>query len=85
MRGVNVQRSLHPQYHNEVPLSKTPNPNCSPGAAALMAAHCVCVCVCVCVRLDVLNAERKFRVWVTILGHMSRNFKMHACSVLVID
>ncbi len=29
--------------------------------------------VCVCVHMDGLNAEHKFRVWVTILGHMSRN------------
>ncbi len=44
---------------------------------------CVCVCVCVfvcslltavCVHLDGLNAEHKFRVWVTILGHTSRPF-----------
>ncbi len=34
----------------------------------------VCVCVCVCVHLDGLNAEHKFRVWVTILGHTSRPF-----------
>ncbi len=43
-----------------------------------MAAHCsgcvftVCVCslLCVCT-LDGLNAEHKFRAWVTIVGHMS--------------
>ncbi len=29
----------------------------------------------VCVHLDGLNAEHKFRVWVTILGHMSRHFQ----------
>ncbi len=64
-----------------IPLSKAPNPNCSPGTAAL-AAHCsgcvfmvcVCVCVCVCVHLDGLNAEHKFRVWVTIIGHTSLHF-----------
>ncbi len=35
---------------------------------------CVCfhgVCVCVCVHLDGLNAEPKFQIWVTILGHTS--------------
>ncbi len=34
---------------------------------------CVCVCVhyCVCVHLDGLNAQHKFWVWVTILGHTS--------------
>ncbi len=49
----------------------------------VFTAVCVCVCVCsllcvcvcvftaVCVHLDGLNAEHKFRVWVTILGHTS--------------
>ncbi len=32
--GVNVQRSLHFQYHDEVPLSKAPNPQLLPGAVA---------------------------------------------------
>ncbi len=32
--------------------------------------------VCVCT-LDGLNAEHKFRVWVTILGCMSRQFHFH--------
>ncbi len=37
---------------------------------------CVCVCVFTAVRvhLDGLNAEHEFRVWVTILGCMSRHF-----------
>ncbi len=35
-----------------------------------------CVCVhSVCVHLDGLNAEHKFRVWVTILGHTSLHFR----------
>ncbi len=34
---------------------------------------CVCSLLCVCT-LDGLNAEHEFRVWVTILGHMSRHF-----------
>ncbi len=34
---------------------------------------CVCSLLCVCT-LDGLNAEHKFRVWVTILGRMSRHF-----------
>ncbi len=39
--GVSVQRSLHPQYHDEVPLSKALNP-------LTLAAHCSgCVYVCV--------------------------------------
>ncbi len=40
---------------------------------------CVHVCVCVCsllwcVHLDGLNADHKFRVWITILGHTSLHF-----------
>ncbi len=36
---------------------------------------CVCVFTAVCVStLDGWNAEHKFRVWVTILGRMSRHF-----------
>ncbi len=65
------------------PWARHRTPNCSPGAATL-AAHCsgcvftVCVCslLCVCT-LDGLNAEHKFRVWVTILGRMSRHFHFH--------
>ncbi len=57
-----------------------------------MAAHCsgcvfmVCVCslLCVCT-LDGLNAEHKFRVWVTILGHMSLfTFTFSRCGVKTI-
>ncbi len=45
---------------------------CVPGA-------CVCVCVftAVCVHLDGLIAELKFRVWVTIVGRMSRHLHFH--------
>ncbi len=64
------------------PLSKALNPQLLPGRGSNMAAHCsgltVCVCVCVftavCVHVDGLNAEYKFRVWVTILGHTSLHF-----------
>ncbi len=42
----------------------------------LRVCVCVCVCVCslltaVCVHLDGLNAEHKFRVWVTIPPHIT--------------
>ncbi len=55
--GVNVQHSLHPQYHDEVPLSKAPNPQLLPGRYSmngcpllLCSPLCVCVCsLCVCV------------------------------------
>ncbi len=36
-----------------------------------VCVHGVCVCVCT---LDGLYAEHEFRVWVTILGRMSRHF-----------
>ncbi len=39
-----------------------------------MCSQCVFVHYCVCVHLDGLNAEHKFRVWVTILGHTPRHF-----------
>ncbi len=65
----------------EVPLSKAPEPpTCSLGAqhkwlptAPGVCSRWVCVHCCVCT-LDGLIAEHKFRVWVTILGHMSRHF-----------
>ncbi len=63
----------------EVPLSKAPNPQLLPGRHSIngcpllrVCVHGVCVFTAVCVcTLDGLNAEHKFRVWVTILGHMS--------------
>ncbi len=66
----------------EVRLSKTPNPQLLPGRRSIngcpllrVCVHGVCVCslLCVCT-LDGLNAENKFWVWVTILGHMSLHF-----------
>ncbi len=66
----------------EVPLSKAPNPQLLPGHRSIngcpllrVCVHGVCVCslLCVC-NLDGINAEHKFRVWVTILGRMSRHF-----------
>ncbi len=56
------------------PLSKAPNTQLLLGCRSNMAAHCsgcVCVLTTVCVHLDGLNAEHKFRVWVTISGHTS--------------
>ncbi len=38
-----------------------------------MCSRCVCVQCCVCT-LGWVNAEHEFRVWVTILGCMSRHF-----------
>ncbi len=62
----------------EVSLSKAPNPQLLPGRRNMagVCVHGVCVFTAVCVHLDGLNAEHKFRVWVTILGCMSRHFKL---------
>ncbi len=53
------------------PLSKAPNPQLFPGHQRSMAAHCSGYVFTVCVQLEGLNAEHKFWVWVTILGHTS--------------
>ncbi len=51
--GLNVQRSLHLQYHDEVPLSKAPNPQLFPGRHSCpLLRVCVCVFTAVCVHLD---------------------------------
>ncbi len=67
----------------EVPLSKAPNPQLLPGRRSIngypLLQVCVFTAVCVCT-LDGLNAEHKFRVWVTVLGcisrHLSHNFSL---------
>ncbi len=68
------------------PLSKASNPQLLPGCRSIgcpllwcVFMVCVCVHVCslltaVCVHLDGLNAEHKFQVWDTILGHTSWPF-----------
>ncbi len=62
MKGFNTTTEVRP-------LSKAPIPQLLPGRRN-MAAHCSrCVFTAVSVHLDGLNAEDKFRVWVTILGH----------------
>jgi len=65
----------------DVPLSKTPNPQLLPGRRSIngcpllrVCVHGVCVCSLLCVHLGWVNALHKFRVWVTILGRMSRHF-----------
>ncbi len=55
----------------EVLLSKAPNPQLLPTAPGA-CSQCVCsLLTAVCVHLDGLNAELKFRVWVTILDNTS--------------
>ncbi len=56
----------------EVPLSKALQHKWLPTAPGV-CSWCVCSLLCVCT-LDGLLAEHKFRVWVTILGRMSRHF-----------
>ncbi len=76
---MNVQRSLHPQYHDLGALEQGTEPPTAPQlcysilTAPGVCSRCVCVFTAVCT-LDGLNAEHKFRVWVTILGRMSRHF-----------
>ncbi len=54
------------------PLSKALNPQLLPGCSSIGCPLLwLCVHYCVCVHLDGLNAEHKFRVWVTIFGNMS--------------
>ncbi len=56
----------------EVPLSKAPNPQLLPGRRSINGCPLLRAVFTLCVRtLDGINAEHKFRVWVTILGRMS--------------
>ncbi len=73
--GVNVQRSLPLQHHDEVPLSKAPNPQLLPGRRNINGRPLLRVCVhcCVCA-LGGVNADHEFRVWVTVLGCISLHF-----------
>ncbi len=72
---------FHLQYHDwGETLEQGPNHQLFLGRCSNMAVHCsgcvftVCVFTAVFVRLYGLNAEHKFRVWVTILGHTSLHF-----------
>ncbi len=65
----------------EVPLSKAPNPQLLPGHRSIkgcpllqVCVHGVCVFTAVCVHFGWVNAEHEFRVWVNILGCMSRHW-----------
>ncbi len=78
--GVNNQRSLPPSIPRLSwdPWARHQTPNWAATiwlpTAPGVCSQCVCVCVCVFtvwVHLDGLNAEHKFWVWVTILGHTS--------------
>ncbi len=67
----------------EVPLNMAPNSQMLPVCVHGVCVHC-CVFVCT---LDGLNAEHKFRVWVTIHGHMSHYVTIvytHSFSQIVI-
>ncbi len=69
--GVNVQRSLHLQYHDEVPLSKAEPPTAPRTPQHKMAAHCSgCVyMVCVCALLCVCAWMGKCRARIPSMGH----------------
>ncbi len=69
---MNVQRSFHPQYHDEVPLSKAPNPHLLPGHYSIncypllrVCVHGVCVFTAVCVHLGWV----KCRAHIMSMGH----------------
>ncbi len=82
---------FHPQSHDwGEALEQGTEPPTAPRAPQhwLPTAPGVCVCVClftthccVCVHLDGLNAEHKFQVLDTILGHTSFPFlKLYSCT-----
>ncbi len=68
--GVNNERSLHLRYHD---WGETLEQGTEPPTAPRAPQHWLptALGVCVCTHLDGLNAEHKFRVWLTILGHKS--------------
>ncbi len=91
MGGVNVQRSLHLQYHTWV---ETLEQGTEPLAAHCCVCVCVCVCVCACVRacvcvcvhslltavcvhLDGLNIEHKFKLWDTMKNGKHHSMEHH--------
>ncbi len=87
MVGGSEFRALSSTFNTttEVSLSKAPNPKLLPGCRSINGCPLLRVCVhgvCVCsllfmCTLDGLNAEQKFRVWVTILVHMLCHFHFH--------
>ncbi len=74
--GVNNQHSLPPSIPGLRwdPWARHRTPNCCPGAATIWLPTALDVFTAVCVHLDGLNAEHKFRVWVTLSGHTSLHF-----------
>ncbi len=64
MEGVNVQRSLHPQYHDWGALEQGTEPPTAPRVlqhwlptalgVCSVCVQCVCVCVCVCLLLTAM-------------------------------
>ncbi len=67
---------FHLQYQDwgETLEQDTEPPTACPGAAAIWLPTALGVFTAVCVHLDGLNAEHKFRVWVTLSGHTSLHF-----------
>ncbi len=54
--------------------NKPPTAPRAPQHKRLPTSPGVCSLLCVCVHLDGLNAEHKFRIWVSILGHTSLHY-----------
>ncbi len=70
--GVNVQRSLHPQNHDEVPLSKAPNPQLLLGRRSINGCPLLWVCVhgvCVFTAGCVCTWMGKYRARISSMGH----------------
>ncbi len=70
MGGGSVQLTM-----TEVPLSKASNSQLLPWRRSINGSPLCVISWCVVCTLDGINAEDKFREWVTILGHMSRHFQ----------
>ncbi len=69
---VNIQRSLHPHYHDEVPLSKAPNPQLLPGRRSINGCPLLRVCVhgvCVFISVCVYFVWVKCRAKIPKMGH----------------
>ncbi len=70
------------------PWARHRTSNCSPApqhkwlpTSTGVCSRSVCVHCCVCA-LEWVNAEHEFRVWLTILGCMSRHFRQYAFDLI---
>ncbi len=89
--GMNVQRSIHLQYHDEVPLSKATNPQLLPRCRSINGCPLLQVCLrgvwmfvftAVCVHCTWMGKCRaRIPSIVAILGCMS----CHFVAILTVD